>query len=229
MRFSDYFELDNSVTVHHKNLQVLVIEIFKINGIAPEYLFLGFLIWAFNSRNWSNKISRINERASRLVHENNLRFSGVFELENFSTVHHKNLKVFVTEIYKVKNGIAPGIMKDIFEFQKPSYNYRSSSNQVRRENIKTVNHGTQSRRYLGTKILRQIILSSVASEFKILTKPWKPETSLFKYHSFETTIFMLLLLMIRLALFRHTFNNCELLCNFNYYNTNSKLKKLKLN
>ena len=47
----------------------------------------------------------------------------------------------MTEIYKVKNGIAPDIVKDIFELQNPSYNLRSSCNQFRRDNIKTVHYG----------------------------------------------------------------------------------------
>ena len=42
----------------------------------------------------------------------------------------------MTEIYKVKNGIAPEIMKDIFELPNPSYNLRSPCNQFRREIIK---------------------------------------------------------------------------------------------
>ena len=52
-------------------------------------------------------------------------------------MHQKNLQVLVTEIYKVKNRIAPEIMKDIFEIQNPFYNLRSSCNLFRRENIET--------------------------------------------------------------------------------------------
>ena len=43
-------------------------------------------------------------------------------------------------------------MNDIFELQNPSYNLRSSCNQFRRENVKTVHYGIQSVRYLGPKI-----------------------------------------------------------------------------
>ena len=49
------------------------------------------------------------------------------------TVYQKNLQVIVTEIYKVKNGIAPDMMKDIFELQNPSYSLRLSCSQFRRE------------------------------------------------------------------------------------------------
>ena len=118
------------------------------------------LIWMFHSRNLNNKINRIHERALRLVYQNNLSFSELLDLDNSVTVHQKNLQVLVTEIYKVKNGIAPEIMKDIFELQNPSYNLRSSCSQFRRENIKTVHYGLQSAHRL-TGSLCQIILSTV--------------------------------------------------------------------
>lgn len=53
--------------------------------------------------------------ALKLVYQNNLRFSELLDLGNSVTVHHKTLWVLVREIYKVKDRIAPEIMKDIFE------------------------------------------------------------------------------------------------------------------
>ena len=80
------------------------------------------LIWMFHSRNLNNKINRIHEQALRLVYQNNLSFSELLNLDNSLKVQQKNLQRLVTEIYKVKNGIAPEIMKEIFELQNPSYN-----------------------------------------------------------------------------------------------------------
>ena len=65
------------------------------------------LIWMFHSRNLNNKINRIHERALRLVYHNNLSFSELLHRDNSVTVHQKSLQVLVTEVYKVKNGIAP--------------------------------------------------------------------------------------------------------------------------
>ena len=137
------------------------------------------LIWIFHSRNLNNKINRIRELALRLVYQNNLSFSEFLDLDNSVTVHQKNLEVLVTEIYKVKYGIAPEIMKDIFELQNPSYNLRSSCNQFRRENVKTVHYGLQSVRYPGPKIWElvpnNIKYINSLSKFKKLIKSWKPE------------------------------------------------------
>ena len=60
-----------------------------------------------------------------LGYQNNVSFSELLHLDNSVTVHQKNLHVLVvTEICKVKNEIAPEIMKDIFKIQNPSYNLR---------------------------------------------------------------------------------------------------------
>ena len=98
------------------------------------------------------------------------------------TVHQKILQVLVTEIYKVKNGIVPEIMKDIFKMQNPSYNLRSSCSEFRRENIKTVYYGLQSVRYIGPKmwelVPNTIKYSNSLSKFKKLINSWKPKTCL---------------------------------------------------
>ena len=133
----------------------------------------------FHSRNVNSKINRTHEQALRLVYQNNMSFPELLDLHNSLTVHQNKLQILVTEIYKVKNGKAPEIMKDIFELQNPSYNLRSSCSQFRRENIKTVHYGLQSVRYLGPKIWElvpnNIKYSNSLSKFKKLIKSWKPE------------------------------------------------------
>ena len=128
----------------------------------------------FHSRSLNNKINRIHERALRLVYQNNLRFSELFDLDNSVKVHQKNLEVLVIEIYKVKNGIAPDIMNDIFELY-----LKSSSNQFRRENVKNIPYDIQFVRYLSPKIwelaLNNIKYSNSLSKFKKLIKSWKTE------------------------------------------------------
>ena len=140
------------------------------------------LIWMFHSRSLNNKINRIHERALRLVYQNNLSFSELLDLGTSVTVHQKNFQVIVTEIYEVKNGIAPDITNDIFERQNPSYNLRSSCNQFRRENVKTVHYCIQSVRYLDPKICElvpnNIKYSNSLSKFKKLIKSWEPEACL---------------------------------------------------
>ena len=94
----------------------------------------------FDSRNLNNKINSIHEKALKIVYQNNLGFSEVFNLNISPIENHKKKQVLLTEIYKVKNGIAPEKLKDILEFQNSFYNLRSSSNQFRRKNKNTAHY-----------------------------------------------------------------------------------------
>ena len=71
-------------------------------------------------------------------------------------------------------------MKDIFELQNPSYNLRSTCNQFRRENIKTVHYGLQAVRYVGPKIW-ELVLNNIKycdslNKFRKLIKSWRLES-----------------------------------------------------
>ena len=61
------------------------------------------LILIFHSRNLNNKINWIHERALRLVDQNNMSFSELFDRNNSVKVLNKNFQTFVTQIYAVKN------------------------------------------------------------------------------------------------------------------------------
>ena len=106
------------------------------------------LIWMFYSRELKNRINRIHERALRLVYQdNNLSFAELLEKDNSVIIHQKNLQVLATEIFKLKNGLAPEIMKEVFKKQNPAYNFRSRAIHFKRENVKTTQYGVQLARY----------------------------------------------------------------------------------
>ena len=87
------------------------------------------LIWMLHSRALNNHINNIHERALRLTYKDNKSsFKQLLEKDHSVTVHQKNLQVLVTEIFKVKNNLAPDIMKDVFKLKEPPYNLRSESN-----------------------------------------------------------------------------------------------------
>ena len=68
------------------------------------------------------------------------------------TVHHKNVQVLVTEIFKVKNDLGPDIMKDVFELKEPPYNLRSESDHFTSRNVKTFYNGLLSSKHLAPQI-----------------------------------------------------------------------------
>ena len=85
------------------------------------------LIGMFHSRELNNRINKIRERALRLVYQDNsLPFAEPLEKDNSVTIHQRNLQVLATEIFKLKNGLAPEIMKEVFEIQNPTYNFAPS-------------------------------------------------------------------------------------------------------
>ena len=107
------------------------------------------LIWMLYNRTLNNRINNFHERALRLTYEDNQSsFKQLLEKDYSVTVHHKNLQILVTEIFKVKNNLAHDIMKDVFELKEPPYNLRSESNHFTRQNVKTIYYGLLSIKHL---------------------------------------------------------------------------------
>ena len=59
------------------------------------------------------------------------------------TIHHRNLQKLVTEMYKVKNGISPKMMSNIFNEIPNTYSLRN--NRIwSTHNVHTVKYGTET-------------------------------------------------------------------------------------
>ena len=81
-------------------------------------------MWMFHNRKLNNRINRIHDRALRLIYQDNsLSFAELLEKDISVTIHQRNLQVLATEIFKLKNGLSPEIMKELFEMQNPSYDF----------------------------------------------------------------------------------------------------------
>ena len=107
----------------------------------------------FNSTELNNHINRIHERALRLVYQDNsLSFAKLLEKDNSVTIPQRNLQLLATDIFKLKNRLAPEIMKKISKMQNPAYNFRSEVTHFKRENLKTTHCGIELVRYLEPKI-----------------------------------------------------------------------------
>ena len=116
------------------------------------------LIWLFHSRELNNRINRIHERALRLVYQDNsLLFAELLEKDNSVTIHQRNLQVLAIRIFKLKNGLFPEIMKEVFEIQNPAYNFCSEATHFKRESVKMTHYGIQSVKYLGPKIWDMVL------------------------------------------------------------------------
>ena len=73
------------------------------------------LTWMFHSRKLNNKINRIHEKCLRIVYNDNTSsYKELLEIDNSVSVHHRNIQIFATELYKIVNGLSSDIMKDVF-------------------------------------------------------------------------------------------------------------------
>ena len=87
------------------------------------------LIWMCLSRTLNNKINRIHKQALKIVYNDyKSNFKELLEWDHSFAIHERNLKYLATEAYKVKNGLFPVIMNDVFQFGKSSaYELRSGT------------------------------------------------------------------------------------------------------
>ena len=75
------------------------------------------LVCMTHSRGFNNKINHIHERALRIVYKDfSTPFEGLLAKDKSVTIHNQSLQQLAIEIFKVKMGISPIIMKKVFNF-----------------------------------------------------------------------------------------------------------------
>ena len=107
----------------------------------------------FHSRKLNNKISKSYERCLRIVYSDNTSsFEKLLETDNSVSVHHRNIPVLATGLYKIVNGLSPGIMKGVFPVnENTSYNTRNKK-KFYSSAIKSVAFGSDMLSHLAPKI-----------------------------------------------------------------------------
>ena len=72
-------------------------------------------MWMFHSRKLNARINRLHERALRVAYKDfDSSFEELLRRDSSTTLHQRNLQKLMTKIFKVKTGIAPELMKDVF-------------------------------------------------------------------------------------------------------------------
>ena len=106
----------------------------------------------FRSRKLNERINHVHERALRIIYKDfNSSFQELLIKDNSLNIHHRNLQKLVTEIFKVKNGLSPELMNDVFEFIEKPYSLRTTSH-FRLRKIRTTKYGIETPSYLGPKL-----------------------------------------------------------------------------
>ena len=82
----------------------------------------------FHSRKLNNRINHIHERALRLVYKDyTSSFDDLLLKNNSIRIHHRNLHKLTIEIFKVKLGLAPEIMKKVLPIIENLYDLRNET------------------------------------------------------------------------------------------------------
>ena len=86
------------------------------------------LVWMCHSRTSNNKINKLHERGLRLAYDDRQStFEQLLNIDKLVTIHHRNLQVLATELYKVRHRLAPELMNDIFKKRNVTCNFRKNS------------------------------------------------------------------------------------------------------
>ena len=69
----------------------------------------------FHNRTLNERINKIYERVLRInYHDKTSNLIVLLQKENEVTVHQRILQTLATEVYKVKMGLAPQLVKELF-------------------------------------------------------------------------------------------------------------------
>ena len=103
------------------------------------------LVWIFHTKQLNNRINSLHEKALRVTYqERNSSFNWLLNLDKSVSIHYRNIKHLLTEIYKVKMDLSPLIMRDIFSISENSSCNLSCDVTVNRRNIRTNKFGFET-------------------------------------------------------------------------------------
>ena len=135
------------------------------------------MIWMFcYSRRLNTRINHIHERGLRIVYQDySSSFAELLKINGSVCIHHRNVQLVAVEMFKVKNGLCPEIMKDIFQLNTNP----NSRNSFIIPKVNGEYMGKMSLRYFGPVVWETMLpakfkLISDLDKFKEDIKAWIP-------------------------------------------------------
>ena len=111
--------------------------------IASEFGYCP-LVWMFHSRKLNNQVNKLHERALRIVYQDYASsFMELLVKDYSTTVHKRNIQLLATELFKVKNGLSPPFMNEVFVENAQHYYDLRKKTEFKRNNVKTVYNGSK--------------------------------------------------------------------------------------
>ena len=110
------------------------------------------LVWKMHSRTMNYEINRIHERAWKTNCQVDIStFGELLNKDNSVRFHSRNFRTFATEMFQVKNGIAPSLLEENFQIANPNCNLQNKV-EFKPHNVKTLSFGTESLAFLDLKV-----------------------------------------------------------------------------
>ena len=110
------------------------------NAVIKSHFNYCPLIWMFSSRRSNNLINRIHERSLRTVcNDTSSTFQELLKRNRRVSIHHKNIQILTTEVFKVVNSTCSPIMKTFFDFRENRYSIRKFQ-EMRQQKVRTVRY-----------------------------------------------------------------------------------------
>ena len=130
----------------------------------------------FCSRQTNNMINKLHERALRLLLNDHVSdFEAILRKNNDVSCHHRNIQMFMIELYKIKNELAPPIIDSMLNRRNITYNFRNLQ-EFQSERKRTVFNGLETPSYrapqLWTLLPEEIKQRNPINLFKSDVKQW---------------------------------------------------------
>ena len=77
----------------------------------------------------NKKIVWVHERALRIAYQDGTSSFEELLKDNSVKIHTRNLWILATEMFKIKNGIAPPLLEEVLKIANPNYNLKEYSDE----------------------------------------------------------------------------------------------------
>ena len=82
------------------------------------------VIWMFHPRSLNNEINQLHERCLRIIYNNKRStFEELLAKDNSVCVHHNNIHIIATEMYKMVKGTSPEITNEVFKLTEETHHH----------------------------------------------------------------------------------------------------------
>ena len=140
------------------------------------------LVWMMHSRDANNKINKIHERALRFVYKDyESTFDELLNKDGSFSVHHCNIQLLATEVFKSLKGLANKLTSEIFSLNSQN---GTDDKLIAKPQINTVSKGENSLAYFGHYVWNMVPTNikcvKTVTEFKNKIRSWKPSKCLCK-------------------------------------------------